>query len=92
MLEGFLFGGVNYLGGSDIKGDLGKSIRSSLRFEFTGKVQYGYDEVGDIPMALYNAGGGIQIASASSIETLLNSALPGREMVDDSPQTAKFVA
>ena len=77
MLEGFLCGGVNYLGGYDIKGDLGKKIGSSLKFKFTGTVLYGYEKVGDIAMSLYRAGAtGVQGASADLglMQMIANSA------------------
>jgi hypothetical protein len=56
MLEGFFSSGVNYAGGNDIKGDFGKVIGSSLKFDISGEAKYGYDEVGEIPMELYTAG------------------------------------
>jgi hypothetical protein len=55
-LEGFFAAGVNYAGGNDIQGDYGKIIGSSLKFAITGEPQYGYDDVGDIPMSMYVAG------------------------------------
>ena len=56
MLEGFFAAGVNYAGGFDIKGDLGKTIGSSLKFAITGEPQFGYDFVGEMPMSMYTAG------------------------------------
>jgi hypothetical protein len=54
-LEGFFSAGVNYAGGNEIKGDFGKFIGSSMKFKITGKPSVGYEEVGDIDMALYEA-------------------------------------
>ena len=54
-LEGFFSAGVNYAGGNDIKGDLGKAMKTSLKFKITGEVLVGYEEVGEIAMSLYNA-------------------------------------
>jgi hypothetical protein len=55
-LEGFFSAGVNYAGGNDIQGDLGKSMRTTLKFAITGEPKYGYANVGEIDMALYKAG------------------------------------
>lgn len=56
VLEGFFAAGVNYAGGMDITGDYGKVVKSSLKFSITGEPLYGYDDVGDIAMSLYEAG------------------------------------
>ena len=63
MLEGFFAAGVNYGGGNDTKGDYGKAIGSSMKFNISGEPKVGYDEVGDIPMDLYTSSG-TQVASA----------------------------
>ena len=55
-LQGFLAAGVNYKGGKDIKGDYGKVIKTSLKFEISGESKQGYDKVGIIAMSLYKAG------------------------------------
>ncbi|MCL2710771.1 MAG: hypothetical protein FWE95_07810 [Planctomycetaceae bacterium] len=55
-LEGFFTAGVNYGGGNDIKGELGKALKTSLKFKITGEPKVGYDEVGEIPMSDYTAG------------------------------------
>ncbi|MCL2710277.1 MAG: hypothetical protein FWE95_05300 [Planctomycetaceae bacterium] len=55
-LEGFFSAGVNYSGGNEIKGDLGKAMKTSLKFKITGESLVGYDEVGEIDMSLYEAG------------------------------------
>ena len=52
-LEGFFSAGVNYAGGNEIKGDLGKAMKTSLKFKITGETLVGYDKVGDIDMSLY---------------------------------------
>jgi hypothetical protein len=40
----------------EIKGDLGKAIKSSLKFAITGEPKFGYKAVGDIAMSVYKAG------------------------------------
>ena len=55
-LEGFFAAGVNYAGGMDINGDLGKAVKSSLKFAITGEPKYGYADVGELPMSMYTAG------------------------------------
>jgi len=55
-LEGFFSAGVNYSGGNEIKGDLGKAMKTSLKFKITGETLVGYAKVGDIAMSLYEAG------------------------------------
>jgi hypothetical protein len=41
-LRPFWTGGVNYNGGNDLKGELGKVIGSSLKFKVTGKQKVGF--------------------------------------------------
>ena len=74
LLQGFLAAGVNYSGGNDIKGDYGKIIGSSLKFKASGKPSFGYEEVGTLPMSLYNAGGGTPIANVDPVKLILDSA------------------
>jgi hypothetical protein len=54
-LKGFWASAVNYNGGREIKGDIGKIIGSSLKFKASGEPKVGFDEVGSIPKSLYNA-------------------------------------
>jgi hypothetical protein len=55
-LKGFWCGGVNYNGGNDFKGDIGKIIGSSLKFKATGDISVGFEEVGNIGYELYDPG------------------------------------
>ena len=66
-LQGFFAAGVNYAGGSEIKGDYGKILGSSLKFAISGEPQYGENKVGIISMAHYKAGAttGTQTASVN---------------------------
>jgi hypothetical protein len=43
-LQGFFASGINYLGGNDIKGDLGKAIGSSMKFKISGKPLWGFGD------------------------------------------------
>jgi len=77
FLEGFFLAGVNYGGGMDIKGTLGKTVGSSLKFEITGEPKIGYGVVGTFPMTDYTAGAtGGEIASADPFHVLLDSTTP----------------
>lgn len=56
-LQGFFAAGVNYQSGSDLKGDYGKIIGSSLKFKITGEPKWGFAEVGTIAKTLYDETG-----------------------------------
>jgi len=72
-LDGFFLAGVNYAGGNELKGDLGKAFKTSLKFAISGEPKTGYAQVGEIPMSDYLAGSGVEIASVDPIQTLLNT-------------------
>jgi hypothetical protein len=55
-LKGFWAGGVNYNGGNELKGEYGKIIGSSFKFKASGEPKVGFTDVGEIAMALYEAG------------------------------------
>lgn len=50
-------GGVNWSGGGNINGELGKSVKSELKFKVTGEPKVGLSKNGTIPYTYYTAGG-----------------------------------
>jgi hypothetical protein len=53
-LQVFFAAGVNYIGGGDVNGDIGKIIGSTLKFKISGEPKLGTVACGTVAMSLYD--------------------------------------